>query len=1309
MKKVVFRNAKGSKSGSILLVSLLVIALLMFLAVAFSVIVRLELRKVVSHQELLEARAVAKLGAYMAIAKLQEDSGLDTRVTFPLGSDASVNGGALSFPIENWTGVKDSSRLQINTDGDYEVNPTYGDTLSWLVSGDPAQWILDGQEEDQAVRLVGPGSVENVDQMVHAPLESLEVDGEEVAQMAWWVGDQGVKARANLGDKFLLDGDNTTNDRRHLTLQRSGVEVMLTDGAFDPADADHQELLDRTLSNQQLNVFHSTLTGDSDATPDTSAFHDVSLHSQSLMTNTQSGGYMKDLMAVLEEARSNTNPTNAREHLLPPSPGGGNQIEKLFAHSDRRLDQLLAETRIKDYVASDEVNWGQAPRREYPNKPDYRDRIFPPMGSVPDNAQPWQDRNAFNRAPTISNGGRNHLAHDSGGPFWRQLLAWATTHQRFEDASGYTDEVERLYSSAHQVGVSPIILRYTMLRFYTYDSSDHTFHLHYSPVVSIWNPTDIDLPAQDYFMHLYVSREQNTDEFGGWTGVGETIHFRMQESGVSTWENWPVRLMTGWDDDGSLQHSAGYPMVFVGEWNGRLDAGERVVLAVRSGARIEMPDSQMNSGLMSNQSGGVQRLLWIPNRASSPPGGDTPHLTIPLTEWDASDFGSTPLGSAYVYLELNNTRPEDVGLMNYGLSALKTLEEISITFNSYAIPYTSALQLSPRFRRDLDANSEGRLDLSHGRGVQSAVIDDNEFQAPTFTIASPPIRIPASLRTLDRLTTPVRISASQLPTHNQAVYGVGNGDDVVPYGLTIGMRMPDQSDPYYAGGDPQQANLYAPYAQLAFGNPMAPYIGRAPPERGPRDSGGLELGYNSPPQYIGGWSLDMSPFLEDSIPRFGFSADSFGSENIVIREFPDSIHDVVSIASFQHAMPYTQEAYQFKAFGLHRGLNHILRVGGMDSHGWGANNAPLNAIGNSLAPPFIPPDQYQQSVWFDDGMREAVQNFHTLYDYSYLLNEALWDDYYLSSNANSRLLWEESSWNEDEDLIERDVEESASNLKLNGGFNVNSTSVAAWAILLQGLMESPVPVDGTFESPVGIAPFSRFIEPGESLLDVTGSSADDEAIYQHTYRGLTKDEIWNQGVDPDDPSDDTGLAVAIVEEVKKRGPFLSLSSFVNRNLVAAADDPEGTRLKGALQAAIDAENLNEEVIDGEVISANDFQSGHRRNGNERNDWDGLQADHVEGIPLNWGAPGFLTQADVLSRIGAVLRARSDTFVIRATGQLSGGQARAYCEVIVQRDHSFVDDVDVPITELPDLVSGINQQFGRRYRIVSFRWLGEEDI
>jgi hypothetical protein len=119
-----------------------------------------------------------------------------------------------------------------------------------------------------------------------------------------------------------------------------------------------------------------------------------------------------------------------------------------------------------------------------------------------------------------------------------------------------------------------------------------------------------------------------------------------------------------------------------------------------------------------------------------------------------------------------------------------------------------------------------------------------------------------------------------------------------------------------------------------------------------------------------------------------------------------------------------------------------------------------------------------------------------------------------------------------------------------------------------------------------------------------------------------------------------------------------------------------------------------------------------------------------GVTLNksTGIPGWLTQGDVLEALGPVLAARSDTFLIRAYGESldpvnvdpanigpENILARSWCEAVVQRFPDYVDPANAASvdpngsTGTGATISAVNQTFGRKFRIVAFRWLTPNDI
>jgi hypothetical protein len=101
-----------------------------------------------------------------------------------------------------------------------------------------------------------------------------------------------------------------------------------------------------------------------------------------------------------------------------------------------------------------------------------------------------------------------------------------------------------------------------------------------------------------------------------------------------------------------------------------------------------------------------------------------------------------------------------------------------------------------------------------------------------------------------------------------------------------------------------------------------------------------------------------------------------------------------------------------------------------------------------------------------------------------------------------------------------------------------------------------------------------------------------------------------------------------------------------------------------------------------------------------------------------GATAFITQGDILAAIGSSLTVRSDTFVIRSYGEHRDASgtllASATCEAVVQRTPDYIDQVDPPEASPSDtgdlsIDSEVNKRFGRRLKVVAFRWLPGEAI
>jgi hypothetical protein len=263
-----------------------------------------------------------------------------------------------------------------------------------------------------------------------------------------------------------------------------------------------------------------------------------------------------------------------------------------------------------------------------------------------------------------------------------------------------------------------------------------------------------------------------------------------------------------------------------------------------------------------------------------------------------------------------------------------------------------------------------------------------------------------------------------------------------------------------------------------------------------------------------------------------------------------------------------------------------------------------------------------------------------------------------------------------------------------GAFNINSTSVPAWKAMLASIHDAQAIFNQLNKAnntsalstlpatAAGRARFSRFRLPAAG---VRAAGVDIKDSYWLGPREYTSAELQT-------------LAENIVKQVRLRGPFLSLAEFVNRRL--GSDD---TAQRGALQQAIDDSNLNR----GGAIAANagfDIPAAAVTNYKYVNLAAGIG-------PSYQGAPGFLTQADMLNVLGNAATARSDTFTIRAYGEATGsaGTATATCEMIVQRLPDWVDPSDRAETHPTALVSATNRAMGRRFKLIAFRWLAPGEI
>ncbi|MGB2010602.1 MAG: hypothetical protein ACPHYF_03675, partial [Akkermansiaceae bacterium] len=411
------------------------------------------------------------------------------------------------------------------------------------------------------------------------------------------------------------------------------------------------------------------------------------------------------------------------------------------------------------------------------------------------------------------------------------------------------------------------------------------------------------------------------------------------------------------------------------------------------------------------------------------------------------------------------------------------------------------------------------------------------------------------------------------------------------------------------------------------------------------------------------------------------------------------------------------------------------------------SEAAYKDVGNSHASIFVPGN----SIYGNTGMSPGVV---TTSDNVWLINDAIFDRYYLSgiapgydytgtggaynptgtlnatltsfygsdyttAKANPALLpYLPKGKTENDVIAELDPNDPQYNTTSNiyegykkvgaysmikAAFNVNSTSVKAWAAMLRTNRNLALD-DTNNSSQTGTGtPYSSMKTP------VTDAGAD---TGWDGFSRLTDDDIWNDNGTPDNLADDSGLAVEIVSQIKARGPFMSISDFVNRQVSSNTD----LNASGAIQKALDTVAATQSVktAAGGLVPHDPSINGYQNLPFLVGDANMTNRRTTEGIAAD------IRQADVLRALAPRLSARSDTFRIRAYGEVRDASdnivAKATCEAVVQRLPEYVDPETDPSNNEPwdddsktPVLNTSNQTYGRCFEIRSFRWLDENEV
>ncbi len=1278
------KQEKMSRSGSVLMVTVLMMSLLLLTVLAFVAVVRMELRNVVTHQERVLAKANARLGIELAIAALQENAGPDRRVTGRSDMDSAA-------VQRHWTGVwrnpvspgEDPADPAWRRDDSRKAAPEF---VTWLVSGEAP----DGSAPDH--RAASPfGSQDRQVRLGRVPDPNdpglaLDIYGGKVplerpgtgdanGSFAYWVEDEGIKAMAGQTNPHVTGLDRLKTFRAS---QRAGIEILDSSVAniFAPAAAaTYAELFDRIRKGTELKFLSAS---DAQTQSIGRILPHITMASFGVHADTLYGGLKRDLSLAFEaDDLTFNNMTDfaapkpgAAANAPPTSQGGGSEphanepVQVKYLFFEKVPDHPAIVANVSNYTQANRADGGAIRGNTWHQLRDYYrayKQVSNPLGaaSMAASAPP----RSGNMIYSFSRSNEGHASdlltqrnYNQGGTDWRPI--------------------------SRPLGnpMVPVLTRERWLHSFRVreGAANGMFHFDFvvSPILTFWNPYNVAItvdelellkinPVSVFNPEFHSPRTPEESQLGDFTilkGVSRYIENAADSMLLNAFPNlaaagntWGLRVRINQDG-----RSGGGPLTF--------EPGELKVFAVPGGMTAdydpENPQRYLlfylepfqDRGALESPNGLVFEDAWAVDVRV--PSGDPVEYASRLarvteTDADGNIIGYNPdliIGvvsqrqgfqvgnTSDVFLHANGERQHIARHWVRFVQSSTSGDSAGRVQELHAIEAFPMQGIWPgNFTRGTDfpiARGEFVADLY---GSQHTVYMTNFFLKPeNYSVL---YNISGVGRGYDRFPVPVMSHFNPTAPVNWIMTGV---------------RSPHVISDTWDG----DTTVLLDWASVP------PYPGAFTSTDELVEAGGLGYGgrvYNSGPG---------------------------GANRMVLREIPTG--PILSVGAFRHA---NLSLYQ-----------HL----------------PMYTAGESFPSPYVAPDRVWETGPYNVnnlrrwGSGGPAVNFSTQVDWTYLVNEALWDRYYFSgiapdpvSNtsledaltnfidggeplANARTALIHGRGDLLRDALDPSGEPTAESPVLpswttfnRGAFNVNSTSVDAWMAMLSATLGVDVlqRENGSIAADVGFdVPFPR------QTIPVSESGEPDT---WQTYRGLDASQIET-------------LATALVAEIQRRGPFTSLSDFVNRRLRPAGDP---TALGGTLQAALDATSgVNDaaEFTDPAYLRDPDVPPREPR----------LPAnfpypEHLRGGVLRQAAVSYLTQGDILQVIGPALSARSDTFRIIAYGDaldpLTGDvRARAYAEAVVQRfpDPVFPSADDPFEPENPE-------QFGRRFRVISFTWLDEE--
>lgn len=1263
-------SKKRTHFGFALVVTLSLMVLLSVIAVSLLTLSTLTLRTSSRSDADAKARANARLALMMAIGRLQNELGPDQRIS---ANGAIIDPNTVKHPM--WTGVWNSwqagdastgtpdgksAHSTISGISDTGLSPTYQANRkdhfrSWLLSLSPAETAdvstaksltLDGvsipNTSDTAVRLVGEGSLGTKDKADYVSARLLSVKSSSGSttsgRYGWWVGDESQKAR------IMADAYNLT------TAAATSADKINRHSAPGSTGTSTVKGLENITNDGQLKGLPSLRTLDivtAVTGKPSENFLNITPYSYQVLADVREGGLKRDLTTLLERPIDPTEVYNSTTTSFSPP------FQRVTSLKPKGNDFMLYRLDSGTGEASVPIQDLAAFYQLY--KPDAK------------------DMNMKYASNLVASG----------------LQVSAPDYGNNTDTSKYLRNYTTLYRRPVPIkiqfllGMTAVARTATEIAAVPTNTDTHKLQLGITPAVTLWNPTNVPMVMN----------------FG--SAADSAMMLRLSN----------IPFLLRWNkNNGQYVSSAGIHMTWASQGG---DGGKSNVYSLYfSGTRsiVFRP--------------GEVRVFSLPYRAGN--------MSFTKTDVFAPNHevapGWDPNSSLLMPRSDRNTN-----LLHVQSSCLtfKASDSIAFTVTAENPPTSNEIPgsgLQFFMVQSSLQNRSGTGGLWHYRDYQFVSRYGSAASTAAFNTSLISKGFPGggSLITAPSRSGSGIISASTATNGGMSAF--------LQFALMAGCETSESANGGAFGG--------RKFASRPFLHSTA-----ISPSFIDDDSANsfYHYGWNW-------WVKDVNSIFEANIQvdpnKDGFYGGGYtpetGTTHVIQQEVPTV--PPMSIASLSHAHlggfsiatePAAEDYNGLVSPNLVESFQRVTATGqaGLAPH-------TLQAIGNSYAHPSIPADKATQTRTrlFSTAVGNKTQ---FLADHSYLANKALWDDYFFSSIspkpssvkifgvAKDRSAQEVATdfffpsasavstplpnrrmvpYTDNLDSTKLNAlfttaslytgglaDKIAANLMVEGPFNVNSTSVEAWKIFLSSLKGKPVAFLDKDKALTGGLAFDSQTPTGTPVAPVTLPNG-------KTYKGSSKapsdPEQWTSWRELS-PTEITELATAIVKQVKLRGPFLSLSEFVNRRL----DTSNKTlSVKGALQAALD---------DDKVSINSGFRDATRKfSAAELSSMTPTFPEALAG-PVAYGSSAYVDQADILRNFAEQLTPRGDTFVIRTYGDALDANgnvvARAWCEAVIQRMPDYLDLVDEPHVKQAELKSVANKNFGRKLRTVSFRWLSQKEI